>query len=1404
MKKLGLIKSSWAGAAQALIVSLVLSSMVLVPVVADTLSVRSLDAERDKGVHYSSRQAKVTASRTGRWWVVLEGSPTMEFEGGALRPKHTISHQTHSVSARLYEPTSPSVTGRRFDASAPEVVAYVEALDDNREQILAQAQYALGRRVQPHVVVRHVNNAFSAVMTADEARRLAELDGVLSVTPVQVYDLHMDRSPPLIGATSVWDGSWNPWAPSDDPPRARGEGMVIGIIDSGINASHRVFSDSQSQGATHTYTNPYGQFLGECGQPGIICNNKLVGVYDFTTEGTFGRDPDGDGHGTHVASIAAGNPWDGASLPDSSDILSITGVAPNAHIISYKVCYDKHPTDSELDGRCSSDAISDAFDQALIDGVDVINYSIGGDAFSPWQSNRLPLKSLTFWDNNIAFVSSAGNSGPESDSISQPANAPWVIAVGNSTHDRGPANTTIDVGARLGIPARLGTGPGMGSDISAQARRVDSVSADLLACESLPSDSLQGQIAVIQRGTCSFAEKVGHAHQAGAVAVVMVNQESGDVVTMAGLEDSAIPAMMIARNIGQSVLSDLDSGTVSATLRRSQDNLANSSSRGPMSLPRDIMKPDLVAPGSSILAAYVPNSESVALLSGTSMASPHVAGALALLRQLHPTWGVDALMSAIVTTAEHDRIRVDGRQATPAEQGGGRLRVDLAARAGLYLPVTGQEFRAASPELGGVPRELNLPGMMNSGCAEGCDFTRRVRAHRAGTWAVTKEGELPVTVSPSQFSLEAGEEQVLSIQVTPKPTSGQSMQVAQVILTPQQPATPISGEAPMVPQRLMVSAVSGITDLPRGLRLTSPNNRGSGRIALDAVEAVEELKILSSELVLPAQEVVELPQHVNRGNPFDGAAGTVTRFFDVPEGAMALYAATLASPADDVDLFIGRSSNGADVVRESDLVCEGISPDERELCLISKPEAGRWWIVVQNYQASAQGARDEVMFAYTTVSADDDTTLTAAGPGRHLGGELTVSISIDQPLMAPDQEWFGAVELKAIGGSSLGIVPLLLERTEWTPPSTTVLFPDEPYSLLLQAGRTHDRLFIDVPPSATELRVMVQGDADVRASLRRVDFDEVLATQPATPIAAGPDLVSGEGSEAGFELVQSAPTPGRYYVVLDNQAGADRAVTVTAELTESGGALPRMALWQPEGSGVDRDINQGIDFQRFGTPFILWYSYDRNGHPVFYLGGAPERDGSSVWVSPVDAFSSGGKTNVNALVGRTSITALADERFMFSWRLNGGHGSWIMEPSGPQACVEVGGSPLSYSGAWHSPNDAGTGSKPQGGSSVLMLPWVQFHVRYFYDAAGVGRWVVLADDQAGPLANELDVFEFRGFCPNCEPVTPNSELVGSYFREFTSERTGFEVLSFTMREPFGTDIDREVNIERLSDRLPCP
>ena len=171
----------------------------------------------------------------------------------------------------------------------------------------------------------------------------------------------------------------------------------------------------------------------------MLCNDKLVGVYDFVEDDDstdeieeHNNGKDNAGHGTHVSSIAAGNPL----FVSVGDIpAEIAGVAPNANIVSYRVCYIGDPADADDDG-CQSSAILRAVDQAIADGVDVINYSIGSNAYDPWLTGQTTYAFLNARAAGIFVATSTGNAGPNPGSIGAPANAPWITSVGNATHDR--------------------------------------------------------------------------------------------------------------------------------------------------------------------------------------------------------------------------------------------------------------------------------------------------------------------------------------------------------------------------------------------------------------------------------------------------------------------------------------------------------------------------------------------------------------------------------------------------------------------------------------------------------------------------------------------------------------------------------------------------------------------------------------------------------------------------------------------------------------------------------------------------------------------------------------------------------------------------------------------------------
>ncbi|HMC72162.1 MAG TPA: S8 family serine peptidase, partial [Mycobacteriales bacterium] len=285
----------------------------------------------------------------------------------------------------------------------------------------------------------------AAVLTDGEATTVSGLPGVAQIEKEQTQQLQTDVGPTWIGANSIWDGS-----ASGGPRGSMGEGVVVGDIDTGINHDHPSFAATGGDG--YTVRNPRGTFYGLCdpvtGAP--FCNSKLIGVYDFT-----GTSPEDDNeHGSHTASTAVGDVVNPAVMhaPTVDITRKISGVAPHANLITYKAC---------TAAGCLSAETTQAIDQAVADGVDVINYSIGGGSRDPWSDSNAQAF-LGARDAGVFASVAAGNSGPAARTMGTPANAPWVTAVAASTHNRKFVNALTTMSGGTNPPANL-TGAGVTS-----------------------------------------------------------------------------------------------------------------------------------------------------------------------------------------------------------------------------------------------------------------------------------------------------------------------------------------------------------------------------------------------------------------------------------------------------------------------------------------------------------------------------------------------------------------------------------------------------------------------------------------------------------------------------------------------------------------------------------------------------------------------------------------------------------------------------------------------------------------------------------------------------------------------------------------------------------------------------
>jgi subtilisin family serine protease len=335
-------------------------------------------------------------------------------------------------------PVAIAVTGQaKYDPERSEAQAYLAYIGALREQRLDAAGAVLGRDLVPRFVYEHALNGVALDLTPAEARQLSDMPGIRAVTPDFERRLMTERGPGWVKAPWIWTGSAG--------VMTRGEGVIVGVIDSGVNPTHVSFA---ARAGVFTHTNPKGTLLGWCATPANagVCNNKLIGVYDFISGGANGTSaftPDPDGHGTHVSATAVGNPI--TALIGGAQV-ELSGVAPRANLISYRGCAST-PGDRSC-GPNSGSALLASINRAIADQVDVINYSIGGEASNPWLTVGGSLNSdeeafLAAREAGIVVAAAAGNDGPDPGTLGSPANAPWVLGVASVTHDRDGAGDRL-------------------------------------------------------------------------------------------------------------------------------------------------------------------------------------------------------------------------------------------------------------------------------------------------------------------------------------------------------------------------------------------------------------------------------------------------------------------------------------------------------------------------------------------------------------------------------------------------------------------------------------------------------------------------------------------------------------------------------------------------------------------------------------------------------------------------------------------------------------------------------------------------------------------------------------------------------------------------------------------------
>ncbi len=540
--------------------------------------------------------------------------------------------------------------------------------------------------------VRHVLNAIFIRATPDQASRIQGLGGVARVVRDARFKLLLNRAGEIVRAPQAWDmlgGIDN-----------AGAGLRIGILDSGIEATHPALVDDD-------LTPPPGFPKARPGDLRFTTKKIIVArsyVSLLTSADPAYSSPDDYsprdrvGHGTAVATIAAGRRVEAPAA-------TITGIAPKAFLGNYKIFGSPGINDFS-----NTAAVIAAIDDAVTDGMDIISISFGAVAQFPFDAqggvcsdnpdvlcDPAALAAQTATELGVVVVASAGNAGaygeqsfPTYNSIATPASAPAVIAVGASVNARQFVQSVQFAG--FNVLAIAGTGPKLQSPLQREAVDVARL-GDAFGCQPFPNGSLDQKIAVIERGgDCDFEPKVAHAAAAGAVGVVVTNVDGDDEpFLMSGLEWTDIPAFMIGDSDGNTLHARLGGGArVFVTMDPTPverafgfDLLAPFSSRGPS--PSNDIKPDLVAPGEFIYTGaqtFDPNGDTYdpsgyTSVDGTSFSAPIVAGAAALVMQRHPEFSVAEVKSALVNTAGPEIVE-DGQPARVNSAGAGLLDIPVA------------------------------------------------------------------------------------------------------------------------------------------------------------------------------------------------------------------------------------------------------------------------------------------------------------------------------------------------------------------------------------------------------------------------------------------------------------------------------------------------------------------------------------------------------------------------------------------------------------------------------------------------------------------------------------------------------------------------------------------------------
>ncbi len=691
-----------------------------------------------------------------------------------------------------YAATSPSATGKALTGRSAAERRYQQYAAGQEDRFVAELrkrvpQASVGRKL------RLVYGGIAATVPANKVAEIAAIAGVVAVQKDTIAKPLTDSSTTFIGANALY--------PSLGGKPNAGKGVIFGVLDTGAWPEHPSFAHQGNLGApppkadgTPRTCNFGDNPLTPAADP-FVCNRKLIGGAPFLA--TYLSDPDraaaepfhtardSNGHGTHTGSTSAGNSL--ASAPVFGVQRGpVNGVAPGAWVSVYKVC--------GIQGCFGSDSAA-AVEQAILDGVKVINFSISGGT-EPL-TDPVELAFLDAYAAGVFVAASAGNEGPGAGTANHLS--PWVTTVAASTQRR-EFRSTLTLTAPGGATSVL-----TGASITPGAGPLPVVLSsaapysNALCTAPAPAGSFTGKIVACQRGGNARVEKGFNVLQGGAAGMILYNPALADVET----DNHWLPTVHLADGTAFLAFANANPGltasfTAGVKANGQADVMAAFSSRGPAG---HFIKPDVTAPGVQILAGHTPFRESplegppgelFQAIAGTSMSSPHTAGAAILLKAFNPGWTPGQIKSSLMTTATTVVKKEDlTTAADPFDFGAGRIRVNTAGKPGLTFDETAARMAA----LGNDPINavhLNVPSV-NARVMPGRLSTVRTAKNVSGLRqrydvTVKQPAGSTITVLPSSFALDPN--QSINLSITIRTTTGTGQKFGEVRLDPRRDGYP--------------------------------------------------------------------------------------------------------------------------------------------------------------------------------------------------------------------------------------------------------------------------------------------------------------------------------------------------------------------------------------------------------------------------------------------------------------------------------------------------------------------------------------------------------------------------------------------------------------------------------------